>query len=200
MDENAFTPDQLAAVTEYVDVTTVAPTEPTALFIFGTNQVHPVDIATDRYLMGLAPLIITTGGVNRHNGIVEGQEFRRHLIERGVAADCIRHEDRSVNTWENVALSMPHLREALSMGLPITAICKWYHRRAIHCLRTLIPEAEVIYALTFEPVYSDTPITRTNWMNHPDGKRKVLREWQEVERRVADGTYLTATHIGDAWR
>ncbi|WP_291413860.1 YdcF family protein [Actinophytocola sp.] len=200
MTENAYTPEQLTAITEYVDVTTSTPPEATALFIFGTNQVLPVDIAIDRHLKGLAPLIITTGGVNRHNGVVEGREFRRQLIERGADADCIRCEDQSTNTWENVEFSLPYLREALSMRLPITVICKWYHRRAIQCLRTLLPEAEAIYAITFEPVYSNVPITRTNWMDHPDGKRRVIREWQEVERRVADGSYLEMTHAGDAWR
>jgi len=36
-------------------------------------------IAAGRYHRGLAPLLITTGGINRHNGIVEGREFARPL-------------------------------------------------------------------------------------------------------------------------
>lgn len=200
MTEDTYAPEQIAEITEYVDVSTPAPTTETAHFIFGTNQVLPIDIVTERYRQGLAPIIIATGGVNRHDGIVEGREFRRLLIERGVQADSIRHEEQSTNTWENVEFSLPHLREALSLGLSITAICKWYHRRAIQCLRTLLPEAETIHAITFEPVYSGVPITRTNWIEHPDGKRRVIREWQEVQRRVADGSFRETNRVGDSWR
>jgi uncharacterized SAM-binding protein YcdF (DUF218 family) len=172
----------------------------TAHFIFGTNQVIPVDLVAERYHKGLAPFIIATGGVNRHDGIVEGQEFRRLLIEGGVGESAIRCEDRSANTWQNVEFALPFLREAVSLGLPITAVCKWYHRRAIHCLRTLLPEAEAIYAITFEPVYSGVPITRENWTEHPDGKRRVIREWQEVSRRVADGSFKELKRVAGAWR
>lgn len=200
MTEDAYTPEQVVEITEYVDVSTPAPTTETAHFIFGTNQTIPVDIATDRYRQGLAPIIITTGGVNRHDGIVEGREFRRLLMERGVQADSIRHEERSTNTWENVEFSLPYLHEALSLGLSITVICKWYHRRAIQCLRTLLPEAEAIHAITFEPIYSGTPITHTNWIEHPDGKRRVIREWQEVQRRVADGSFRETNRVEDSWR
>ncbi|TDD93370.1 ElyC/SanA/YdcF family protein [Actinomadura rubrisoli] len=63
---------------------------------------------------------------------MSGQVFRALLIERGVPADVIRVEDRSANTWQNVELALPFLREALAAGLTITAVCKWYHRRAIH--------------------------------------------------------------------
>lgn len=200
MTEDAYTPEQIDGITEYVDVSTPIPTTETAHFIFGTNQILPIDIVTEHYRQGLAPIIIATGGVNRHNGIVEGREFRRLLIERGVQADSIRHEEQSTNTWENVEFSLPHLHEALSLGLSITAICKWYHRRAIQCLRTLLPEAEAIHAITFEPIYSGVPITRTNWIEHPDGKRRVIREWQEVQRRIADGSFRAMNRVGDSWR
>jgi hypothetical protein len=199
MTEVTCTPEQLAAITRYVDVE-AAPAEQTAHLMFGTNQVIPVELVLDRYHNGLAPFIIVTGGVNRHDGTVEGREFRRRLLERGVHGSVVRCEDRSANTWQNVEFALPHLRAALDQGLPITAVCKWYHRRAIHCLRTLLPEAEVIYAVTFEPIYSGVPITRQNWMSHPDGRRRVLREWQEVQRRVSDGSYQDLTRTDTGWR
>lgn len=199
MTADTYTREQVATITNFVDVTAPS-TQEAAHFIFGTNQVIPADLVADRYHKGLAPLIITTGGVNRHNGIVEGRELRRLLVERGVSEAAIRHEDKSSNTWQNVELALPHLREAVNSGLPITAICKWYHRRAIHCLRTLLPEIRTIYTLTFEPVYSGVPITRENWIEHPDGKRRVIREWQEVQRRVADGSFKELNRTGDAWR
>jgi len=199
MNEDTYTPEQVATITEYVDVT-APPAGVTAHFIFGTNQVIPVDLVADRYHRGLAPLIITTGGINRHDGTVEGQEFRRLLVEKGVSEATISCEDQSANTWQNVEFAMPHIRHAFELGLPITAVCKWYHRRAVHCLRTLLPEAGAIYAITFEPVYSGVPITRANWIKHPDGKRRVIREWQEVSRRTADGSFKELHRIEGAWR
>jgi uncharacterized SAM-binding protein YcdF (DUF218 family) len=199
MAEGAYTPEQVAAITDYVDVT-APPTGATAHFIFGTNQVIPADLVAERYHNGLAPFVIATGGVNRHTGIVEGREFHRLLIERGVSESAIRCEDRSTNTWQNVELALPFLREAAGAGFPITAVCKWYHRRAIHCLRTLLPEVGAIYAVTFEPIYSGLPITRENWTEHPDGKRRVIREWQEVLRRIADGTFKDLKRVDGEWR
>jgi uncharacterized SAM-binding protein YcdF (DUF218 family) len=125
--------EQITAITTFVDIE--APPrgdEPTAHIIFGTNQVKSAAIAAERYHHGLAPLIITTGGVNRHNGIVEGHEFRRQLLDGGVLDAAIRCEDKSVNAWQDVQFTLPFLLEALGSGLRITAICKWYHRRAVH--------------------------------------------------------------------
>ena len=113
------------------------------MVIFGTNQRQPADIAASRYHSGLAPLIIVTGGINRHNGVVEGQMFRQLLHTAGVPDSSIRVEDQSANTWLNVELSLPFLREALSRGLRLTVASKWYHRRAVHALRTLLPELAV---------------------------------------------------------
>jgi hypothetical protein len=67
--------------------------EPVALVLFGTNQAAPAQIAAARYYADSAPLVIATGGVNRHNGIIEGREFARQLTEAGVPAGVIRVED-----------------------------------------------------------------------------------------------------------
>lgn len=87
--------DQIATITAFVDIEASAPVEPTAHVIFGTNQAQPVTIVAERYHRGVAPLVIVTGGVNRHNGIVEGREFHRLLTESAVPASSIRCEDQS---------------------------------------------------------------------------------------------------------
>lgn len=199
MTEDSHTPDQVAAVTAYVDIE-APPPGPSAHLIFGTNQSIPADIVAERHHEGLAPLIIATGGVNRYNGIVEGREFQRLLIAHGVRDTAIRLEHRSANTWQNVENALPFLREALKSGLSITAVSKWYHRRAIHALRTLLPDAGAFHAISWAPIYSGSPITRTNWPSHPDGRQKVTREWQEVSRRVADGSFKEANRIDGAWQ
>lgn len=200
MSDDDLSPAQIAAITAYVDIEAPPPDEPTAHIIFGTNQAQPATIVADRYQRGLAPLVITTGGINRHNGIVEGQEFRRLLTRNGVPDSVIRVEDQSANTWQNVELSLPFLREALGRGLSLTAVSKWYHRRAVHALRTLLPEARFFHAISWEPVYDGAPVTRDSWPKQPGGRRRVIREWQEIPRRVSDGSFRDAAKVDGAWR
>jgi len=199
MNDGDLSPDQVAEITAYVDIEAPPPPAPTALVIFGTNQRQPADLAAARYHSGLAPLIVVTGGVNRHNGVVEGQMFRQLLVAAGVPDSSIRAEDQSANTWQNVELSLPFLREALGRGLPLTVVSKWYHRRAVHALRTLLPEAGAFYAISWEPLYAGVPVTRDNWPERPDGRRRVVREWQEIPRRVAEGSYRDTAKTDGAW-
>jgi uncharacterized SAM-binding protein YcdF (DUF218 family) len=200
VDEGDLTAAQVAELTASVDIHAPPPdTGPSALVLFGTNQSAPARIAAGRYRRDLAPLIIATGGINRHNGTVEGREFARQLAAAGVPASAIRVEDQSRDTWQNVELSMPYLREALAMGLPLVAVSKWFHLRAVYCLRTLLPEAVPLYAIGWAPVYAGRPTTRDNWPSSPDGRRRVIRESQEVPRRVAEGSYLPAVKKDGAW-
>lgn len=200
MSGDDLSPEQIAAITAYVDIEAPPPDEPTAHILFGTNQAPPAVIAAERYHRGLAPMLIATGGVNRHTGIVEGREFARLLTTAGVPGDVIRVEDRAADTWQNVERSQPYLREALAAGWRLTAVSKWYHRRAVHALRTLVPEADCFYAISWEPAYAGTLVTRSSWPKIPDGRRRVVRESQEVQRRVADGSYLPAKKVDGAWR
>lgn len=199
---NDLTPGQVRELTASADISAPPPDGlPVALVLFGTNkQDVPVRIAAERYHRGTAPLIIATGGVNRHDGSTEGREFARRLADAGVPAEAIRVEDQSKDTWQNVELSLPYLREALAAGLPLVAVSKWHHLRAVYCLRTQLPEAVPLYAIGWEPVYAGQLVTRHNWPASPDGRRRVIRETTEVARRVAEGSYLPAVKKNGAWR
>ena len=200
MGDDELTAGQAAALTAAVDIDAPPPDgEPVALVLFGTNQPTPVRIAVERYRNGTAPLIIATGGINRHNGIIEGREFARQLADAGVAGSVVRVEYESKDTWQNVELSMPYLREALAAGLRLVAVSKWYHLRAVYCLLTQLPAAVPLYAIGWEPVYAGSLVTRDNWPASPDGRRRVIRESQEVPRRVVDGSYRTAIKKDGAW-
>jgi hypothetical protein len=192
---------RVAAITAAVDIEAPPPdAEPVALILFGTNQAAPARIAAARYHAGAAPLLVATGGVNRHTKIIEGREFVRQLTDAGVPGSAIRVEDQSTDTWQNVELSLPYLREALDMALRLAVVSKWYHLRAVHCLATLLPEAAPFHAISWEPVYAGALVTRAGWPDIPDGRRRVVRESEEVPRRVADGSYRAARKADGAWR
>lgn len=201
MSDDSLSDGQVDEITAFVDIEAPPPDGvPTAHFLFGTNQRQPVEIAAERYHRGLAPLIIATGGVNRHNGIVEGREFRRLLLERGVPDAAIRYEAASADTWQNVECTLPFVREALAAGLRITAVSKWYHRRTVHCLGSQVPGIGTFYGISWEPRYAGKVVTRGDWPGIPDGRRRVIREWEEVSRRVADGSFRAAERVNGAWR
>ena len=180
-DRRRADPPRVATLTAAVDIEASPPDgEPVALVLFGTNQAAPARIAAARYHADAAPLVIATGGVNRHDGIVEGREFARQLTEAGVPGDVIRVADQSKDTWQNVEMSLPHLREALALGLRLAVVSKWYRLRTVYCLATQLPEAAPFYAISWEPVYAGTLVTRASWPKIPHGRRRVLRESREV--------------------
>lgn len=196
-----LTPAEAAAITNAVDISAPPPPgQPVALVLFGSNQYGPpVRLAADRYRQGLAPLIIATGGANRHDGTTEGRELAMRLEAEGVPSDVIRVEDQARNTWQNVELSLPYLREAVDAGLPLTAVSKWFHLRTVYILHTLLPDSSPLHAIGWEPVYGGETVTRDNWPRIPDGRRRVLRESQEVPSRIAAGDYLPMTKKNGAW-
>src|SRR5580698_9607144 len=111
MSGDELTAGQVGTITAVVDIEAPPPdAEPVALVLFGTNQSAPAHIAARRHHEGTAPLVIATGGVNRHNGVIEAHEFARQLTEAGVPDSVIRIEDQSSNTWQNVEMSLPYLR------------------------------------------------------------------------------------------
>lgn len=192
-------PQQAAQITAYLDME-APPTAPTAHMVFGTNQPIPARLVAGRYHQGLAPLIILTGGVNRHNGIIEAREHRRILLEHGVPEAVIRVEDTSLSTLGNVEQVLPFLQEALAEGLALTAVVKWYHRRALQALRSLFPEAPRAYGVTWEPIYGGARVTRSDWWVESEvGAQRVLRERRAVAERLADGTLTEVELVDGAW-
>ncbi len=176
------------------------PPGPSAHFIFGTRHPTPSELTAERYHQGLVPLIIVTGGVNRVTGVVEADLHRHILIEHGVPEAIIRCESTSTTTGENVEQALPFLHEALRQGLSLTAVCKWYHRRALQRLRHLLPEAPAFHAVTWDPAVDGVKVTRSEWFRSPVTARPVLREWQVIPERLANGTLTEVELVNGAWR
>ena len=198
--DETISAEDAARITAYLDVQ-APPSKPAAHIVFGTNQPTPAELVARRYHQGLAPLIILTGGVNRHTGVIEAQEHRRILLDHDVPEAAIRCEDASVSTQGNVEAVLPFLHDALQSGLVLTAVCKWYHRRAIQQLRALLPQAPCFHAVTWEPVYDGVTVTRSDWwFRSPVATQRVLREWRLIPERLAEGSLKEVKLVGGAWR
>jgi hypothetical protein len=199
MDETISAADA-TRITAYLDVE-ARPTMPTVHIIFGTDQAAPAEMVAHRHHEGLALFIILTGGVNRHTGVLEAIEHRRILLERGVPEVVMRYEDSSTTTRSNVERALPFLHEALRNGLVLTAVCKWYHRRAIQLLRALVPAAPFFHAVTWEPVYEGVAVTRSDWwLKSPVAAQRVLKEWRIIPDRLAAGLLKEVELVDGAWR
>ncbi|MGN9843151.1 hypothetical protein ACTMTI_34010 [Nonomuraea sp. H19] len=55
------------------------------------------------------------------------------------------------------------------------------------------------YGITWDPQYAGKPVTRESWTAIPDGRRRVIREWEEASRRVTEGSFKDVSLIGRAW-
>ncbi len=199
-DEDLPSPAEAEQITAYLDIE-APPPGPSAHIIFGTRLPTPAELVARRYHQGLAPLIILTGGVNRHTGVVEAHLHRDALLELDVPESVIRFEDQSTTTGENVERALPFVHEALRAGLDLTAVCKWYHRRALQRLRLLVPEAPGFYAVTWEPATVEgVKIIRSEWFKAPVTARPVLKEWQVIPKRLADGTLQEVELVDGVWR
>lgn len=195
-----LSPAKVARITAYLDAE-APPSEPTAHIVFGTMQLIPAELIARRHHDGLVPLIILTGGVNRHTGLAESDEHHRRLLELGVPEAAIRREAESLTTRENLERALPFLREALEAGLGLTAVCKWYHRRALHLLRAFLPDVPEFHVVTWEPIYDGVAVTRSNWWHASNAATdRVLHEWRVIPERLAAGTLAEVERIDGAWR
>ncbi|WP_067488497.1 hypothetical protein [Actinomadura hibisca] len=87
----------------------------------------------------------------------------------------------------------------MDAGLTITAVSKWYHRRTVNILKTLLPGIGRFHAISWEPRYAEKLVTRQEWPHIPDGKRRVIREWEEVTQRISDGSLREVVRVDGAW-
>ena len=132
---------------------------------------------------------------------MEAQEHRRILLAHGVPEAVIHHESASETTRANLEQALPFLEEALRSGLTLTAVCKWYHRRAIQLLRAFLPDVPSFHAVTWEPIYDGAALTRANWScSSATAARRVLREWQVIPERLANGSLVEVELVDGTWR
>lgn len=169
------------------------------ILIFGTRHWTPADVAAELYFSGRAPVIVTTGGADRHpRGVSEAVVHQRLLLAAGVPAEAIIVESQSVNTVENVTLALPLIERSVGQVRTVIAVVKWNHRRALVTLAAHAPWIERIYAADYEPFDAARRIhlSRTNWRD--TYANRVRRETEYLQQMRANGFDLL-TRTGAGW-
>ena len=83
----------------------------------------------------------------------------------------------------------------------LTAVTKWYHRRAVQLLRALLPEAPFFHAVTWQPTYDGVLVTRSDWwFRSAIAAQRVLKEWLVIPERLRNGSLKEVELVDGAWR
>jgi uncharacterized SAM-binding protein YcdF (DUF218 family) len=157
------------------------------LFVFGTREDvgRRVDEALRLWREGLFRWSIVSGGVTPGSQHSECEIIKSAMVARGIPADRILEEHRSLNTGENVIFSLPIIDAAIGLANIRSVIClgnTWTARRYPMTLHRYWPEVEkmLITVDSFE-----TPLAL--WHTDPDFRIRVLSEWDKIEPYKAKG-------------
>jgi uncharacterized SAM-binding protein YcdF (DUF218 family) len=161
-------------------------TQADLILVFGGKRLERAERAAELYKAGLAPRIFISGGDKRGIGVCEADRLKEHAVALGVPAEAITVECESVNSMENVKMSVALIEKEIGWKTlkNVIIISAPYHlRRVKQALAHYIPR-EV--AITCCPD-TRTDITRDNWWHSQEGQNMVYRELEKVRTYALQG-------------
>ena len=183
-------PAEIAAINARHLITT--PLRPAdLLFVFGTRRDEALraEAACRLWREGLFCRAIVSGGVTPGSDLSECAIIKPLMVQGGVPAERILEEHRASNTGENVTFSLPIIDAAIGLNNVRSVIClgnTWTGARYAMTLHRHWPGPEKML-LTVD----DFMTPRERWHEHPELRRRVLAEWDKIERYKASG-FITA--------
>jgi uncharacterized SAM-binding protein YcdF (DUF218 family) len=156
------------------------------ILVFGGKRLERAERAAELYKEGLAPRIFITGGDKRGIGVCESERLKGHCVELGVPAEAITIECESVNSLENVRMSVALIEEQIGWKnlQNVIIISAPYHlRRVKQALAHYIPRSVKITCCPD----TRTDMTRDNWWHTPEGQNMVSRELEKVRTYAVQG-------------
>ena len=157
------------------------------LFVFGTRKDEALraEAAFRLWREGLFRWAIVSGGVTPGSDLSECAIIKPLMVQGGVPADRILEEHRASHTGENVTFSLPIIDAAIGLHNVRSVIClgnTWTGARYAMTLHRHWPEVEKML-LTVD----DFATSREKWHEHAELCRRVLAEWDKIERYKARG-------------
>lgn len=156
------------------------------IIVFGGKRLERAEKAAELYKAGLAPRLLITGGDKRGLGVCEAERLRDRAVELGVPLEAIMLESDSVNTLENVRMSVAVTEEAIgwrNLSHVILVSAPYHLRRVKRALAHYIPRSVRISCCPD----SRTDITRENWWHTAEGRHMVYRELEKVRTYAGQG-------------
>jgi len=156
------------------------------IIVFGGKRLERAERAAELYKAGLAPHILFTGGDKRGTGECEAEVLKRRAVELGVPAEACTVECESVNTLENVRMSVAQVEEEIGWKTiqNVILISAPYHlKRVKQTISHYIPRTTKI---TCAPD-SRTDVVRDNWWHSAEGQHAVYRELEKVRTYAIQG-------------
>jgi uncharacterized SAM-binding protein YcdF (DUF218 family) len=166
-------------------------------FVFGTRHPDPAYIAAELFGQGVVRYVALTGG-HRRLGVHEALSHLKILLDAGVPRERVIVERSSTNTLENVTLALPLIADSIELECieAVVVVAKWYHcRRATMTLKRHLPPGIRYYTRTYEP----NVVRREDWHLDPEATRRVLKEWRNIPRYLAQGDIAEVQWDGDAF-
>lgn len=147
------------------------------IIVPGTFRLDIVKKALEVYNEGLAPYVITTGGIRNEEGLTESEFQKQYLINHGVPSEIILNEIKSTNTKENAVYARKELDNKKIEYKNIILISKTYHaRRILMTFLPSFPDSDIKIA----SVIDDRNITKDNWYKDKEKTEKVLEEVKKI--------------------
>lgn len=156
------------------------------ILVFGGKRLERAERAAELYKAGAAPRIVISGGDKRGIGVCEAERLKEHCVAQGVPAEAITVECESVNSLENVKMSVALIEEQMgwkNLQNVIVVSAPYHLRRIKQALAHYIPRSVKITCC------ADTrqDITRDNWWHTPEGQNMVYRELEKVRTYAMQG-------------
>jgi uncharacterized SAM-binding protein YcdF (DUF218 family) len=156
------------------------------IIVFGGKRLERAERAAELYKAGWAPRILITGGDKRGTGVCEAERLKAHAVELGVPAEAIMTECDSVNTLENVRMSVALVEEEIgwkNIQNVILVSAPYHLRRVKQAIAHYIPRSVKITCCPD----TRTDVTRENWWHTQEGQLLVYRELEKVRTYALQG-------------
>lgn len=156
------------------------------ILVFGGKRLERADRAAELYKAGLAPRIFISGGDKREMGRAEAEVLKQRCMELGVPEEAIITESESVNTLENVKMSVNAIEKRFgwqNVNSVILVSAPYHLRRVKHTMAHYVPRSVSLLCCPD----SREDITRENWWHTPQGQNTVYRELEKVRTYAVHG-------------
>jgi len=152
-----------------------------AIVCFGSRDPLVPVRAAALFAAGVAPVVVTTGGVALDGGRTEAEVFADELVRRGVPSARVIVERDSLHTGDNVVLGMAMLRSRCGIVASVVAVAwPFVARRCRATFRRHDPGLVVRSAPSFDRPGARTPMT-------PTTARWAVEQFDRLRRYSDDG-------------